>query len=68
MMGLMAREEPRTATSTRIRTAQTHTTEAPTPARSAARAWTTRLVVLGIVLTALNLRPAITSLGALLEE
>ncbi|MEU1040817.1 MFS transporter [Streptomyces sp. NPDC005907] len=34
----------------------------------APRAWTTRLVVVGIVLTALNLRPAITSLGALLEE
>ncbi|MGW3360872.1 CynX/NimT family MFS transporter [Streptomyces bungoensis] len=33
-----------------------------------ARAWTTRLVVAGIVLSALNLRPAITSLGALLEE
>ncbi|MDL5200737.1 MFS transporter [Streptomyces sp. ALI-76-A] len=32
------------------------------------RAWTTRLVVVGIVLSALNLRPAITSLGALLEE
>ncbi|MFE6618779.1 CynX/NimT family MFS transporter [Streptomyces sp. NPDC057740] len=68
MMGLMAREEHRTATSTRIRTAQTRGAEAPTPARPATRAWTTRLVVLGIVLTALNLRPAITSLGALLEE
>jgi len=32
------------------------------------RAWMTRLVIVGIVLTALNLRPAITSLGALLEE
>ncbi|MFJ9579838.1 CynX/NimT family MFS transporter [Streptomyces sp. NPDC101191] len=30
--------------------------------------WVTRLVVLGLVLAALNLRPAITSLGALLEE
>ncbi|MFB7655557.1 MULTISPECIES: CynX/NimT family MFS transporter [unclassified Streptomyces] len=30
--------------------------------------WTTRLLILGIVLAALNLRPAITSLGALLEE
>jgi CP family cyanate transporter-like MFS transporter len=36
--------------------------------RSTTRAWTTRLVVLGIMLSALNLRPAITSLGALLEE
>uniref|UniRef100_UPI00355808B3 CynX/NimT family MFS transporter n=1 Tax=Streptomyces corallincola TaxID=2851888 RepID=UPI00355808B3 len=33
-----------------------------------ARAWAVRLVVVGIVLSALNLRPAITSLGALLEE
>ncbi|MFE0797197.1 CynX/NimT family MFS transporter [Streptomyces mutabilis] len=38
---------------------------------SGTRAWTpwmTRLLVLGIVLAAVNLRPAITSLGALLEE
>ncbi|SOR82811.1 putative transporter YycB [Streptomyces chartreusis NRRL 3882] len=38
------------------------------PGGSATRAWTMRLLVLGIVLSALNLRPAITSLGALLEE
>lgn len=31
-------------------------------------AWVLRLVVAGLVLAALNLRPAITSLGALLEE
>ncbi|MFP1623631.1 CynX/NimT family MFS transporter [Streptomyces sp. 5K101] len=37
----------------------------PTARRSV---WTTRFVVVGIVLAALNLRPAITSLGALLEE
>lgn len=30
--------------------------------------WLLRMVVVGLVLTALNLRPAITSLGALLEE
>ncbi|WP_335936055.1 CynX/NimT family MFS transporter [Streptomyces sp. PTD5-9] len=30
--------------------------------------WLLRLVAIGLVLTALNLRPAITSLGALLEE
>ncbi|WP_434976387.1 CynX/NimT family MFS transporter [Streptomyces aurantiacus] len=36
--------------------------------QAATRAWATRLVVVGIVLAALNLRPAITSLGALLEE
>ncbi|MFE7571966.1 CynX/NimT family MFS transporter [Streptomyces sp. NPDC057539] len=33
-----------------------------------AGAWLTRLLVVGLVLAALNLRPAITSLGALLEE
>ena len=38
------------------------------PEKASTRAWTTRLLVLGIVLAALNLRPAITSLGALLEE
>ncbi|CAL9621268.1 putative transporter YycB [Streptomyces sp. enrichment culture] len=36
--------------------------------QSTTRAWTVRLVVVGIMLSALNLRPAITSLGALLEE
>ncbi|MFJ5212617.1 CynX/NimT family MFS transporter [Streptomyces nigra] len=63
MMAPMAREENRATTSTRIRTPET-----PTPAKPAPRAWTTRLLIAGIVLTALNLRPAITSLGALLEE
>ncbi|WP_372467452.1 CynX/NimT family MFS transporter [Streptomyces parvulus] len=41
------------------------------PQASGTRAWTpwtTRLLILGIVLAAVNLRPAITSLGALLEE
>ncbi|MEU6509963.1 CynX/NimT family MFS transporter [Streptomyces sp. NPDC046942] len=38
------------------------------PGADRTRAWATRLVVVGIVLSALNLRPAITSLGALLEE
>ncbi|MFF8178291.1 CynX/NimT family MFS transporter [Streptomyces chartreusis] len=64
MMGLMASEEStRTVTSMRIRTPETQTLSEP-----ATRAWTMRLLVAGIVLTALNLRPAITSLGALLEE
>ncbi|MGW1609703.1 CynX/NimT family MFS transporter [Streptomyces sp. NPDC002285] len=67
MMGRMAREENRTATSTRIRTPQAPTTTEPAT-RAWSGTWTVRLVVLGIVLTALNLRPAITSLGALLEE
>ncbi|WP_327322741.1 MFS transporter [Streptomyces sp. NBC_01210] len=38
------------------------------PLASRPAAWLTRLVIAGIVLAALNLRPAITSLGALLEE
>ncbi|MFE7381205.1 CynX/NimT family MFS transporter [Streptomyces zhihengii] len=38
------------------------------PAPGARTVWATRLVVVGIVLAALNLRPAVTSLGALLEE
>ncbi|MET8474903.1 CynX/NimT family MFS transporter [Streptomyces sp. NPDC006422] len=42
-----------------------------TPLRTeqhAPRTWVIRLVTVGIVLAAMNLRPAITSLGALLEE
>ncbi|MEU9922959.1 MFS transporter [Streptomyces griseoluteus] len=61
MMGLMA-EETRT-----VRTpAVPETSTPPTPA--APPAWAVRVVIVGIVLAALNLRPAITSLGALLEE
>jgi CP family cyanate transporter-like MFS transporter len=48
-----------------------HDETAPAAQDSAARrtpVWVTRLVVVGLVLAALNLRPAITSLGALLEE
>ncbi|MFF9122274.1 CynX/NimT family MFS transporter [Streptomyces sp. NPDC014889] len=78
MMVLMPREE-----TTRSTTPTTERTPAPTPGSrsvpepephgprasgATTRAWTTRLVVVGLVLTALNLRPAITSLGALLEE
>ncbi|MER5307824.1 MFS transporter [Streptomyces sp. NPDC002773] len=44
-------------------------TEPPGTAPAApARRWTLGLVTVGLVLAALNLRPAITSLGALLEE
>ncbi|MFJ4919017.1 CynX/NimT family MFS transporter [Streptomyces sp. NPDC088725] len=39
--------------------------DSPAPRRSV---WLTRFLVAGLVLAALNLRPAITSLGALLEE
>ncbi|MGW3667286.1 CynX/NimT family MFS transporter [Streptomyces sp. NPDC005141] len=65
MMGSMAPEETRT---TMTSSAIHRSTESTTPGTPATRAWTTRLMVVGIVLTALNLRPAITSLGALLEE
>ncbi|WP_416982981.1 CynX/NimT family MFS transporter [Streptomyces sp. T028] len=59
----MASEHTRTTTSTPTRTAA-----ATEPPRAATHAWRTRLLMAGIVLAALNLRPAITSLGALLEE
>ncbi|MFC0055938.1 CynX/NimT family MFS transporter [Streptomyces actinomycinicus] len=70
----MASEETRTV---ETRTAMSPTergrataasTPETTPSTGRTRAWATRLVVVGIVLSALNLRPAITSLGALLEE
>ncbi|MFD4568226.1 CynX/NimT family MFS transporter [Streptomyces sp. NPDC058467] len=64
----MTAEETRTTTSPPIRTSAGTRPEGPGSQTPATRAWTTRLVVVGIVLTALNLRPAITSLGALLEE
>ncbi|WP_371659016.1 CynX/NimT family MFS transporter [Streptomyces sp. NBC_00280] len=65
MLGVMVSEETRTTTSTSIRkSAEPDDGSGAT----ATRAWVTRLVVVGIVLSALNLRPAITSLGALLEE
>jgi CP family cyanate transporter-like MFS transporter len=72
MMGRMAGEEIQTKKSRDVRSP-----DAPDPAagdteeatrKSATRAWTVRLVVVGIMLSAVNLRPAITSLGALLEE
>ncbi|WP_405874355.1 MULTISPECIES: CynX/NimT family MFS transporter [unclassified Streptomyces] len=65
MMGGMAREETPTTTSTKPPIRTSAASPAPAPAT---RAWTMRLLVLGIVLTALNLRPAITSFGALLED
>ncbi|MEG8280081.1 CynX/NimT family MFS transporter [Streptomyces sp. AHA2] len=81
MMGLMASEETRTMTPPTVSSsARAHAPDAPAPqdapaARGARepggatpRAWTMRVLVVGIVLSALNLRPAITSLGALLEE
>ncbi|CAM5520692.1 CynX/NimT family MFS transporter OS=Streptomyces alboniger OX=132473 GN=CP975_07565 PE=4 SV=1 [Streptomyces alboniger] len=78
MMGRMASEETRTTKAPNVRDAP-HTPGArgsatsdfqgaAVPVGDATRAWAIRLVVIGIVLSALNLRPAITSLGALLEE
>ncbi|MDT0610599.1 CynX/NimT family MFS transporter [Streptomyces lancefieldiae] len=78
MMGLMSdetRTEIRTETpkSAALGESAAHgapvSDEAPgAPGTRAWTAWTTRLLLVGIVLAALNLRPAITSLGALLEE
>ncbi|MFD9027754.1 CynX/NimT family MFS transporter [Streptomyces parvulus] len=76
MMGLMASEETRTETRTETTRTEARIPATPGGAGKAAQAsgtrawtpWTTRLLILGIVLAALNLRPAITSLGALLEE
>lgn len=64
MMVHMADDETRTLS--RAPSAPT-TTPAP-PSGAGTPAWTTRLVLVGLVLAALNLRPAITSLGALFEE
>ncbi|MFF7337235.1 CynX/NimT family MFS transporter [Streptomyces sp. NPDC008163] len=59
---------PQTATGTLSPGAPAATrADAPAP-RTGPAPWTLRLVAIGLVLTALNLRPAITSLGALLEE
>ncbi|UXY19018.1 CynX/NimT family MFS transporter [Streptomyces cynarae] len=65
MIACMASEETGTTTSAPIRVSRGRRVDAGVPAT---RAWRTRLLVVGIVLSALNLRPAITSLGALLEE
>ncbi|MEU2153423.1 MFS transporter [Streptomyces sp. NPDC019396] len=62
-------EEPRTPNQEAA--ARTHKRSAPRgdPAPgSGAQVWLHRLVLIALVLAALNLRPAITSLGALLEE
>ncbi|MFI8325648.1 CynX/NimT family MFS transporter [Streptomyces sp. NPDC085529] len=62
-------DEPKTldpASATRPAPGPGHPLPAPDGVR--ARRWTLGLVSVGLVLAALNLRPAITSLGALLEE
>ncbi|MDT0466717.1 CynX/NimT family MFS transporter [Streptomyces gibsoniae] len=77
MMSPMAFDETGTATSAPAPTSTPVPGSAPAHDGAGARprdgaagthAWTTRVLVVGIVLTALNLRPAITSFGALLEE
>ncbi|MGW8799374.1 CynX/NimT family MFS transporter [Streptomyces sp. NPDC055775] len=72
--------QPQTRTATRAQSPHTATatasamdSPAPQTAQTASgpagpAPWALRLVAVGLVLTALNLRPAITSLGALLEE
>ncbi|MEV7318811.1 MFS transporter [Streptomyces sp. NPDC093970] len=69
MMGVMGAEE-NTATTSAPGAATTPRTPESGGSRpvNGTRAWTTRLFVAGILLAAVNLRPAITSLGALLEE
>ncbi|KUL60068.1 MULTISPECIES: CynX/NimT family MFS transporter [Streptomyces] len=62
----MATEE--TGTMTKAATVKRTDTAAGQEKQAPTRAWATRLITVGIVLAALNLRPAITSLGALLEE
>ncbi|WP_369238703.1 CynX/NimT family MFS transporter [Streptomyces sp. R21] len=68
MMGGMASEETRTTGTTKSPPIRSSAGTDPETETAATRAWATRLVIAGIVLSALNLRPAITSLGALLEE
>ncbi|MGQ4488875.1 CynX/NimT family MFS transporter [Streptomyces sp. 372A] len=59
---------PQTATGTLSPGAPAATRADAAAPRSGPAPWALRLVAIGLVLTALNLRPAITSLGALLEE
>ncbi|MFJ6013675.1 CynX/NimT family MFS transporter [Streptomyces sp. NPDC092952] len=71
----MSDEETSTLSPAAAADAPSRTTAAQAPqgrrtpsAADGASPWVLRLVAVGLVLTALNLRPAITSLGALLEE
>ncbi|MCX4732920.1 MFS transporter [Streptomyces sp. NBC_01363] len=61
---------PATTVDAPIKPTTTQASQDPRTVRTAdgPSPWLLRLVVVGLVLTALNLRPAITSLGALLEE
>lgn len=75
MMDPMAGDDTRTFASTTTgdipagtRPAADPRTPGPDPSAPRPRGWAAHLLVVAIVLAALNLRPAITSLGALLEE
>ncbi|MGW6295376.1 CynX/NimT family MFS transporter [Streptomyces sp. NPDC055058] len=75
MMDPMAGDDTRTFASTTTgetpagtRPAAAPGTPGPAPSAPRPRGWAAHLLVVAIVLAALNLRPAITSLGALLEE
>lgn len=59
---------PAEETKTPERAASTAPTPSAPPAAPQAQAWLARLLIVGLVLAALNLRPAITSLGPLLKE
>ncbi|MCX2182929.1 MFS transporter [Streptomyces sp. SKN60] len=59
-------EEPQTLAPTRKQPHRSAVPDSPAPAGPAR--WVGALVAVGLVLAAFNLRPAITSLGALLEE
>ncbi|MFF8605451.1 CynX/NimT family MFS transporter [Streptomyces sp. NPDC015346] len=64
-------DEPQTletAAPAAARASSPATTVGDSPVQGPPTVWIARLVVVGLVLAALNLRPAITSLGALLEE
>lgn len=71
MMALM-HDEPQTLETTappaRTPVTATVATTGDSPVPDRPSVWIPRLVVVALVLAALNLRPAITSLGALLEE
>lgn len=61
-------DEPKTLDPAPARRSPAPEQSAPAPATGRPARWTLGLVSVGLVLAALNLRPAITSLGALLEE
>ncbi|MFF5501511.1 CynX/NimT family MFS transporter [Streptomyces roseolus] len=61
-------DEPKTLDPAAARRSSAPEQSAPAPATGRPARWTLGLVSVGLVLAALNLRPAITSLGALLEE